>query len=80
MRTTDVASRRRELRLLGVGADGLCGQLEQELFLAHQRRAIGRIVCPDCTGSGDGELIDRGTCLVPSSCDACDGTEFVSAR
>ena len=77
---TEVGGRRKELRLLGVDADGLRGELERQLFLARQSRAIGRTTCPACSGTGDGGLLDGGTCAVPSSCDPCAGTGYVSAR
>ncbi|WNG57403.1 hypothetical protein F0U59_23530 [Archangium gephyra] len=77
---TEVSGRRKELRLLGVDADGLRGELERQLFLARQSRALGRVVCSACSGSGDVELLDGGTCAVPSSCDPCGGTGYVSAR
>jgi hypothetical protein len=80
LRSTDVNNRRRELRLLGVDADSLRAVLERQLFLARQSQAIGRVVCPACEGSGDGELIAAGTCLVPTSCDPCGGTGYATTR
>jgi hypothetical protein len=80
MRDTDVNSHRLGLRLIGVDVDGVRRQLERELFLARCTHASGRKPCAACQGTGDGESLEAGTCLVPSSCDACEGAGYVTRR
>ncbi|HEX5750008.1 MAG TPA: hypothetical protein VFZ09_27510 [Archangium sp.] len=80
LRYMEVSGRRKNLRLLGVDADSLRGELERQLFLARQSQAIGRAVCSACGGTGDDEGSDGGTSVVVTSCDPCRGTGYVPAR
>lgn len=75
-RSTAVWQARREVRMLGVDADVLREQLERAIFLARQSAAIGKRLCPACGGTGEGESLDGGTALVPTSCDTCQGSGF----
>ncbi|MCY1080280.1 hypothetical protein [Archangium lansingense] len=77
LRFADAQSARHAVRRLAVDADSLRAVLERELFLARRSRALGRVICPSCVGSGDGPPLDGGTSLVLSSCDTCAGTGYV---
>ncbi|WP_158502058.1 hypothetical protein [Vitiosangium sp. GDMCC 1.1324] len=80
LRHRDATSLRHEERLLSVDAGGMRSQLERELFLAHRAAAMGVGRCQSCGGTGDGEPLDGGTCLVPTSCDTCAGTGSAAPR
>lgn len=76
LRHTDATGLRHKESLLGVDARNMRSQLERELFLARHARKLGRQRCRMCGGSGEGEQIEAGTCLVASYCDACAGSGF----
>lgn len=74
-----VTSLRTELRLLGVDESSRRGVLERALFIARQGQALGRELCQDCGGTGEGPFLDGGTSCVFSSCDTCRGGGFAPA-
>ncbi|PTL80257.1 hypothetical protein [Vitiosangium sp. GDMCC 1.1324] len=57
---------------------GLRAQLERELFLARKFAAMGVEHCQDCGDTGDGELLDGGTCLVLTYHNTCEGKGFAT--
>ncbi|QRK06066.1 hypothetical protein JQX13_38975 [Archangium violaceum] len=74
----DAVRLRSKERLLGVDVGCMRERLERELYLARRSIALGRHLCPDCGGTGEGELLDGGTSLVATGCDSCEGTGFVA--
>ncbi|QRK08061.1 hypothetical protein JQX13_50300 [Archangium violaceum] len=77
-RHSDAVCLRSKERLLGVDVGVMCERLEREVYLARRSITLGRQLCGDCGGTGEGEMLDAGTCLVPSGCDSCEGTGFVA--
>ncbi|WNG49180.1 hypothetical protein F0U60_37495 [Archangium minus] len=75
-RHSDAVCLRRRERLLGVDVSVMRERLERELYLARRSISLGRVLCRDCGGTGEGPPIPAGTCLVPSGCDTCEGSGF----